>query len=105
MSAEFEEVVVDADLVDAQDGAEEFAQCRFDFRARSGIALTELTPSLIRRWQRSAVNLSVGSKRKRVQPDKSGRNHVVGEHCVKRASKLLHGEFVARHDVRHQSLV
>ncbi len=76
VTAELEEIVVDADALDAENSCEDAAQRLFRRRARRDIIMA-LSRIWIRIRQRLAVELATGRQRHRFQLDKQPRDHIV----------------------------
>ena len=75
VAAEREEVVVDADAVDAEHGLEDRDQCRLGLRARCAVLPRQRRE--IGRGQCLSVELSAGTQRELVQDDEHRRHHVL----------------------------
>ena len=87
VAAECEEVVVDADAVEAEHGLEDRDQCRLGLRARCAVFPRQGRE--IGRGQRFSVELSAGVQRKLVQDDEHRRHHVLGHAASHRVREAI----------------
>src|SRR5262245_31344807 len=107
MSAEIEEVIVDADSLHSQDLHPDVSQHLFNRRTRGDELRFELGARLRWRGQRSAIYLPIGRQRKALQHHKGCRRQVVRQlpfhvtpQLASGATRLWSGE-----DVSHQLLL
>ncbi|MNK84054.1 hypothetical protein D3C87_1038930 [compost metagenome] len=80
IAAEFEEVVVEADLFDVEHLAPDLRQGLLQFVTRRDVVLT--IQLRIRRRQGAAVEFAVGGQRHARQQNQVGRHHVIRQLCL-----------------------
>ena len=78
MPAEVEEVVVDADALDAEDVGADLARGALSSGVRGRDVLAGGLGE-VGRGERLAIELAVGGERQRVEDDEGARDHVVGQ--------------------------
>src|ERR1044072_5110455 len=76
MSTEVKEVVVNADLLDAEQLRPQSSQDLFSWCTRNGEGLSQFGPRGSRCGQCFAINLSIWCQRERVEKDESRRHHI-----------------------------
>src|SRR5579863_2751229 len=76
MPAKFEEVVINAHVGNAEDPGEQGAQPGLQHRPRRP---PPSPPRVLRRWQRTAVQLPVGGQRQRIQIHDRRGHHMIGQ--------------------------
>ena len=87
MPAELEEIVLDADAIEAEHLGEDAAQRRLGSVARRHIAPRDLRVEVGSR-KRLAVDLAVGRQRQRVERDEGSGDHIIGQLARQRRAQL-----------------
>ena len=95
VAAQLEEVVIDADLLDAQHLAPEARQEFLQGRARGDVGPGSRGPLVGRRGQGPAVHLAAGGAGQGRERDEGGRHHVLGQAILQVAPQRLGGERLA----------
>ena len=87
MAAEREEIILDADALEAEDLGEDAAQRRLRRVARRDIAARDLRVE-VGRGKRLAVDLAIGRQGQRVERDEGRRDHIIGQLARQRRAQL-----------------
>ncbi|KPB13562.1 Uncharacterized protein AC518_0211 [Pseudomonas syringae pv. syringae] len=104
MAAQFEEVIIPTDPFDRQYVRPDRCQQGLDFALRGFI--TTIDQRLrIRRRQRLAIELAVGSQRQRIELHVGCRHHVVRQRALQVVAQVFDVDRLLRCDISHQTLV
>ncbi len=104
MSAQFEEIVVAADLFKLEQFSPEGGQGFFRLALRR-LILTCAISIALRHRQRFAVQLAVGGQRQRFQRHESRGHHVLGQRLGQVRAQAVHRHFGVAGVVGHQAFV
>src|SRR5215213_3406360 len=105
MPSHFEEVVVDANAIDAEHFSPNFRQCCFNRSTRRREKLLELGPQLSRSRQRLAIDFAADSAWQLVHQNESRWNHLVRKPARKVVPEFAGFDRLAQHDVSAEKLV
>ena len=107
MAAEFEEVVVGADLRDSQHLRPDVCDYFFHWCARGHVGSLIRLARSFRRGQRLAVHFAIRGQRKLVENDERPRHHVVRQLRTQVLPQVFHGcrLFAMQHGIPHQPLL
>src|ERR1051325_5348134 len=95
MTADGEEVVLDADSVQAEHLGPNLGEDFFDLSAGRGVSVFKLVSSGWRWRQRPSVDLAVWRQRHLLKSDKKRRHHVVRQSLPERLSNLSYRDGLA----------